>query len=70
MPTYHVNIDSLPLREHPRPESRVLTMLHLNDPVEMLGVGTSGWAQVRVLQTNLVGWVAPRYLSPGPAASP
>ena len=25
----------------------VLTMLHLNDPVEMLGVGTSGWAQVR-----------------------
>ena len=69
LPTYHVNISSIPLREHPRPEANVITMLHLNDPVEMMGVGTSGWAQVRVLHSNVVGWVAPRYLSPGPAES-
>ena len=69
MPTYHVNIDSLPLREHPRPESRILTMLYLNDPVEMLGVGTSGWAQVRDFKTSQVGYVPPRYLSPGPGVS-
>jgi hypothetical protein len=67
LPTYHVNISSLPLRDAPRPEAGVLTMLHLNDPVEMLGVGTSGWAQVRDLRSSMVGWVAPRYLSPGPA---
>jgi uncharacterized protein YgiM (DUF1202 family) len=66
LPTYHVNVSSVPLYIHPRPESQVLATLHLNDAVEMLGVGTSGWAQVRVLQTNLVGWVEPRYLSPGP----
>jgi hypothetical protein len=67
LPTYHVNISSLPLRDAPRPEAGVLTMLHLNDPVEMLGVGTSGWAQVRDLRSSMVGWVAPRYLSPGSA---
>ncbi len=66
MPTYHVTIDSLPLREHPRPESRVLTMLSRNDPVEMLGVGTSGWAQVRDFRTSQVGYVPPRYIAPGP----
>ena len=63
LPTYHVNISSLPLRDAPRPEADVLTMLHFNDPVEMLGVGTSGWAQVRDLRSSVVGWVPPRYLS-------
>ncbi len=66
LPTYHVNVSSVPLRQHPRPESETLAVLHRNDAVEMMGVGKSGWAQVRVLQSNLVGWVAPRYLSPGP----
>jgi SH3-like domain-containing protein len=66
LPTYHVNVSSVPLRQHPRPEAETLATLHLNDAVEMMGVGKSGWAQVRVLQSNLVGWVAPRYLSPGP----
>ena len=70
LPTYHVNISSLPLRDAPRPEAGILTMLHLNDPVEMLGVGTSGWAQVRDLRSSMVGWVAPRYLSSGPADYP
>jgi hypothetical protein len=69
LPTYHVNVSSVPLYQHPRPEANVLATLHLNDPVEMMGVGTSGWAQVRVLHSNVVGWVAPRYLSPGRAES-
>ena len=65
LPTYHVNASSVPLYVHPRPESQVLATLHRNDAVEMMGVGKSGWAQVRVLQSDLVGWVVPRYLSPG-----
>ncbi len=68
-PPYHVNISSLPLRDKPRPEANVLTMLHFNDAVEMLGVGTSGWAQVRDLQSNMVGYVPPRYLSAAPVDS-
>jgi uncharacterized protein YgiM (DUF1202 family) len=63
LPIYYVNTDSLPLRVHPRPEANVLTMLNFNDRVEMLGVGTSGWAQVRDLKTSQVGWAPPRYLS-------
>ncbi len=64
-PIYHVNSDSLPLRVHPRPEANVLITLYRNDAVEMLGVGTSGWAQVRDLKSSVIGWAPPRYLSPG-----
>jgi uncharacterized protein YgiM (DUF1202 family) len=60
--TYYVNIDSLTLRNGPRPEDRAVTTLHLNDAVEMIGV-SSGRAQVRDLKTSLVGWAPPRYLS-------
>ncbi len=70
VPPYYVNINSIELREHPRPEAKVLTTLHFNDPVEMLGVGTSGWAQVRDLRSSMVGWVPPRYLSSNPPGSP
>ena len=70
VPPYHVNISSLPLRVHPNPNADVLTTLYFNDQVEMLGVGTSGWAQVRVLGSNMVGWVPPRYLSSGPVSRP
>ena len=70
VPPYHVNVSSLPLRVHPSPNADVLTTLRFNDPVEMLGVGTSGWAQVRVLGSNMVGWVPPRYLSSGPVSHP
>ena len=70
LPTYYVNRDSLPLRQHPRPEARVLTTLGFNDPVEMLGVGTSGWAQVRDLKSSMVGWAPPRYLSETSLSSP
>lgn len=60
VPPFHVNISSLDIRDKPNPNANVLTTLHFNDPVEMLGVGTSGWAQVRDLRTSLVGWVDPR----------
>jgi uncharacterized protein YgiM (DUF1202 family) len=70
VPSYYVNISSLTLRDAPTPNSGVLTTLHFNDPVEMLGVGASGWAQVRDLRTGLVGYVPPRYLSSEPARYP
>jgi uncharacterized protein YgiM (DUF1202 family) len=70
LPTYYVNSSSLPLREHPRPEARVLTTLTFNAPVEMLGVGTSGWAQVRDLKSSVVGWAPPRYLSETSKSAP
>jgi uncharacterized protein YgiM (DUF1202 family) len=68
MPTYYVNTNSLPLRNHATPRSGVITTLRFNDPVEMLGVGTSGWAQVRDLRSQQVGWVPPRYLSSSPVS--
>ena len=60
MPPYHVNISSLDLRDKPNPNANVVVTLHFNDPVEMLGVSTSGWAQVRDLRTSLVGWADPQ----------
>jgi len=69
-PPYYVNRSSIALRDKPTPNSNVLTTLHFNDPVEMLGVGTSGWAQVRDLRSSLVGYVDPRYLSSAPLSSP
>lgn len=61
-PHFYVNTSSLPLLQHPDPEAKVLTTLHFNDQVEMLGT-TSGYAQVRDLQTSTVGYVLPRHLS-------
>ena len=70
VPPYHVNTSSLDLRDKPNPNADVVITLHFNDPVEMLGVGTSGWAQVRDLRTSLVGYAPPRYLSSAPLDSP
>jgi uncharacterized protein YgiM (DUF1202 family) len=67
---YFVNINSLPLRDAPTSNFGVITTLHFNDPVEMLGVDSSGMAQVRELRHSLVGWVPPRYLSSEPLGSP
>ncbi|MFZ5449841.1 MAG: SH3 domain-containing protein [Thermodesulfobacteriota bacterium] len=67
---YRVKVSSLPLRQLPNPNANVLTTLHFNDPVEMLGVDRGGWAQVRDPQSSLVGWVQPRYLSSAPTVSP
>jgi uncharacterized protein YgiM (DUF1202 family) len=68
--SYYVNISSLDIRDKPNPNANILITLHFNDPVEMLGVGTSGWAQVRDLRSSLVGWAAPRYLSSAPFNAP
>jgi uncharacterized protein YgiM (DUF1202 family) len=68
--TYYVNKSSVTLHDEPNPNTRVLLNLHFNDPVEMLGVSASGWAQVRDLRTSIVGWVAPRYLSSSPLKYP
>jgi uncharacterized protein YgiM (DUF1202 family) len=65
-PTYYVKSSSLGLRDEPNPDGNIVVTLRLNDPVEMLGVGASGWAQVRDLRTSTVGWVSPRYLSSSP----
>lgn len=68
--TYYVNRSSITLYNEPTSNSDVLGTLRFNEPVEMLGVGASGWAQVRVLQTSKVGWVPPRYLSSAPFEYP
>ena len=68
--TYYVNTNSLSVYDEPNPNSRVLLTLGFNDPVEMLGVGASGMAQVRDLKTSVVGWAAPRYLSSSPLKYP
>jgi uncharacterized protein YgiM (DUF1202 family) len=70
VPSYHVNINSLDLRDKPNPNANVIITLHFNDPVEMLGVGTSGWAQVRDLRSSQVGWADPRYLTAAPLNAP
>jgi uncharacterized protein YgiM (DUF1202 family) len=69
MPTYYVNTDAFPLRDAPKPDARVITTMRFNEAVEMLGVGTSGWAQVRILQSNVVGYMPPRNLSNRPLDS-
>lgn len=68
--TYYVNRDSVTLHDEPNPNSNVLMTLRFNEAVEMLGVGASGWAQVRDLRTSKVGWVPPRYLSSAPFEYP
>ncbi|RJR46059.1 MAG: hypothetical protein C4567_02485 [Deltaproteobacteria bacterium] len=68
--TYYVNTSRLSVYDEPTPNSRVVLTLGFNDPVEMLGVGASGMAQVRDLKTSVVGWAAPRYLSSSPLKYP
>lgn len=68
--TYYVNKSSITLHADPSPHSRVLKTLRFNEAVEMIGVGASGWAQVRDLRTSIVGWTPPRYLSSEPLRSP
>lgn len=68
--TYYVNKSSITIHDEPNPNSRVLTTLRFNEAVEMLGVGASGWAQVRDLRTNITGWTPPRYLSSEPLRYP
>lgn len=68
--TYYVNKNGITLHDEPNPNSRVLKTLHFNEAVEMLGVGASGWAQIRDPQTSMVGYLPPRYLSSEPLRYP
>jgi uncharacterized protein YgiM (DUF1202 family) len=61
-PYFYVAVNGLALRAGPSTGNRILTTLRLNDRVEMLGMSSGGWAQVRDLRTNIIGWVAGRYL--------
>jgi len=67
-PYFYVAIQGLNLRAGPSTGSRVLTSLSLNDRVEMLGANAGGWSQVRDLRTNIIGWVASRYLESFPVS--
>jgi hypothetical protein len=69
-PPYFVKVSSVALRDAPSPNANPLTTMYFNDRVEMLGVGASGWAQVRDLRTSIVGYVDPRYLSTSPSRYP
>jgi uncharacterized protein YgiM (DUF1202 family) len=69
-PYMYVNVSSLALRSGPSTGYRILTTLRLNDQVEMLGMGPGGWAQVREVRTNIIGWSAARYLETFPVAYP
>ncbi len=69
-PFFYVNVRSLNLRAGPSSGSKIIGTLSLNDQVEMLGMGPGGWAQVRVVRTGIIGWVASRYLESFPVRHP
>jgi uncharacterized protein YgiM (DUF1202 family) len=69
-PYFYVAVSSLALRAGPSTANRTLATLSLNNQVEMLGMGPSGWAQVRDLRTSTIGWVAARYLESFPVTYP
>ncbi len=67
-PYYYVAVSSLALRAGPTTSSRVLTNLGFNNQVEMLGMGPSGWANVRDVRTGTIGWVSSYYLETFPVS--
>jgi uncharacterized protein YgiM (DUF1202 family) len=69
-PYYYVNVSSLALRSGPSTGNKILTTLNLNQQVEVLGSGASGWLQVRDTRTNIIGWAYGRYLESFPVSAP
>lgn len=69
-PYYYVNVTSLALRAGPSTGSRILATLRLNDQVELLGTSPTGWGEVRVARSGIIGWVAVRYLETFPVSYP
>jgi uncharacterized protein YgiM (DUF1202 family) len=69
-PYYYVNVSSLALRAGPSTGHKILTTLSLNQQVEVLGSGASGWLQVRDTRTNIIGWAYGRYLESFPVSAP
>lgn len=68
-PYYYVAVSGLSLRAGPSTGYRILATLGLNNRVELLGTNAAGWSQVRDLSTNIMGWVASRYLESFPVSS-
>jgi len=68
-PVYFVNVSSLALREGPTTSARLISVLHFNDEVELMG-SLHGWGRVRDIRRNLLGWAALKYLQPAPASRP
>jgi uncharacterized protein YgiM (DUF1202 family) len=58
------------LRSGPSTANKALTTLRLNSQVELLGMGSGGWAQVREVPSGIIGWVAFRYLETFPVSYP
>jgi len=69
-PYYYVNVNGLALRSGPSTSNRILTTLNLNNQVELVGSGMSGWLQVRDTRTNIIGWVYGRYVEAFPVSHP
>ncbi len=69
-PYMYVNVSSLALRAGPGTSHRMIATLSLNDRVEVLSMGPGGWAQVRDVRRNLIGWSASRYLESFPVTAP
>jgi len=68
-PLYFVNVSSLALRDGPSTSAPQITTLRFNDEVELLDT-SAGWARVRDVSRNVVGWAYMRYLQPVPASRP
>jgi len=68
-PVYFVNVSSLALREGPTTSAPMISVLHFNDEVELMG-SLHGWGRVRDIRRNLLGWAALKYLQPAPATRP
>jgi uncharacterized protein YgiM (DUF1202 family) len=69
-PYFYVDVSSLAFRSGPGTSYRMIGTLSLNQQVEMLGMGPSGWAQVRDVRSGRIGWVASRYLESIPVSHP
>jgi hypothetical protein len=68
-PLYFVNVSSLALREGPTTSAPMISTLHFNDEVELMG-DSDGWGRVRDIRRGLVGWAYMKYLQPAPADRP
>jgi hypothetical protein len=68
-PFYFVNVSSLALRDGPTTAAPQISTLRFNDEVELLDT-TDGWARVRDVERNIIGWASMRYLQPVPASRP
>ncbi len=65
MPVWKVAGDWVNMRDGPSTAYLVLDTLPRGTKAEVLTVNADGWAQIRLLDTGQVGWMAERLLSEG-----